>query len=148
MPKSSGIRGINRIFDANINRIKEGLRVCEEITRFLICSISLTAGYKRIRHKINTLTGELASSKELFKERQSLTDTGRNIKLSSELKRKNPADIFLANMQRVKESVRVLEEFSKLKDTRVSLGFKRIRYQIYELEKKTSKRLAGLSGNR
>ena len=135
MPKYSKIKIIDRIIDANINRAKEGLRVCEEITRFILNNRTLTAHFKKIRHKIDTLLKLLASSRNLLKARQSIDDVGKTIHWG-ELKRKNYQDIFAANIQRVKESIRVLEEFSKLKNTNIAIEFKNIRYGIYELEKK------------
>jgi thiamine-phosphate pyrophosphorylase len=63
-------------------------------------------------------------------------DVGKEI-YGRELKRKNIRDIFFANMQRIKESVRVLEEFTKLIDTASAIKFKRIRYEVYGIEKRT-----------
>jgi thiamine-phosphate pyrophosphorylase len=126
---------IFRIIDANINRAKEGLRVCEEITRFVINSPSLTSSLKKIRHRMDRLSGYLATKKSLFAARQALSDIGKKIYVN-ELKRGNLRDIFFANIQRVKESIRVLEEFSKLKDRSIAAKFKRIRYDLYQLEKK------------
>jgi thiamine-phosphate pyrophosphorylase len=134
------IKSIERIIDANINRTKEGLRVCEEITRFILNSRSLTSQFKKIRHQIDSLFKSLASRVKLIKERESAKDVGKNIYIN-ELKRKNYQDIFLANIQRVKESLRVLEEFSKLKNTATALEFKKIRYRIYEIEKRAAKKL-------
>lgn len=136
-----------RIIDANINRTKEGLRVCEEITRFILNSRSLTAHFKKIRHKIDSLARGLSPRQELLKRRQSLKDVGRRI-CAHELKRKDYQDIFFANIQRVEESLRVLEEFTKLTDTGVALAFKKLRYDIYEIEKKIIKRLVSLSDHR
>lgn len=53
-----------------------------------------------------------------------------------ESKRKDIADVFYANIERVKESLRVLEEVSKLLDKKISQHFKKIRFRVYELEKK------------
>lgn len=128
---------VNRIIDANINRAKEGLRVCEEITRFILDNQQLTSKLKMIRHNLTSFSESLISRDDLFKERSSIKDVGRFIK-ANELKRSGPSDIFFANMQRVKESVRVLEEFSKLINIKAALGFKNIRYKIYEIEKKVS----------
>lgn len=135
--------GINRIIDANINRAKEGMRVCEEITRFLLEDHVLTSELKTIRHTIDTLAKKSFSQSALLRERESTHDIGKNIFIH-ELKRENIRDIFFANIQRVKESVRVLEEFYKLINVRSAKAFKKIRYDIYELEKKISKRLASL----
>ena len=138
---------VNRILDANINRAKEGLRVCEEITRFILEDAKLTIELKNIRHKISTLIKNLSPRLELVKERDSAKDIGKNI-YGNELKRKNTTDIFFANIQRVKESVRVLEEFSKLININAAVGFKKIRYNVYELEKKITKKFTPLRCNR
>lgn len=131
---------IYRIIDANINRLKEGLRVCEEITRFILDSRQLTEELKRARHKIDLIIKLLPQKAVLLKERESSKDVGRQI-YANELKRKNCQDVFFANIQRVKESTRVLEEFSKLIDRKISVGFKNVRYGIYELEKKIAKKI-------
>ena len=140
MPRLSKIRIIDRIIDANLNRTKEGLRVCEEITRFILNSRNLTEELKKIRHKIDIIIRGLITRKGLISQRNSLSDVGKNVYIN-ELKRSGYKDIFFANIQRVKESIRVLEEFAKLKDTGVALRFKKTRYAIYQLEKKISKKL-------
>ncbi len=128
-----------RIIDANLNRLREGLRVCEEVARFILDSKSLTLDFKCLRHDIKNILkcfpGDLR--KNLINFRDSNSDVGRPTSLI-ENKRKDIKDIFTANMQRVKESVRVLEEFSKLIiKGRLSSKFKELRYRIYTLEKKT-----------
>jgi thiamine-phosphate pyrophosphorylase len=131
---------LNRIIDANVNRAKEGLRVCEEIVRFILEDRGLTSQFKRARHTIDSLVGDLALKTALLEKRDVTTDVGRNIH-AHEMNRKDIRDVFLANLQRAKESIRVLEEFSKLKNTRVALGFKKIRYGVYSLEQKTIKKI-------
>ncbi len=138
MPNASKTKVIYRVIDANINRLKEGLRVCEEITRFILDNYNLTSEFKKIRHKAEVILKFLPRNTELFKERESLGDVGRKIYIN-ELKRRNYQDIFFANMQRAKESIRVLEEFSKLINKDIAVKFKRLRYNIYELEKKSLK---------
>ncbi len=144
MPNNSKTKGIYRVIDANINRVKEGLRVCEEITRFILDNRNLTAEFKKIRHRTDAILKYLPRNTELFKERQSLTDVGRKIYVN-ELKRKNYRDIFFANIQRVKESIRVLEEFTKLINKNIAVRFKGLRYDIYEVEKKVAKRISPIS---
>ena len=112
MMAQSGARGIKRIMDANCNRILEGLRVCEEITRFILDDGKLTARLKRARHLICAAMGSLGDRSELLASRSADTDVGKKITLGLETKRGNYRDIFFANIQRVKESIRVLEEFS------------------------------------
>lgn len=148
MPRHSNIRAINRIIDANINRAKEGLRVCEEITRFILNSRSLTTHFKRIRHKINAVLKKLFPNNNIIiKDRESLKDVGKEIYIN-ELKRSGYQDIFFANIQRVKESIRVLEEFTKLINIDIAVEFKKIRYCIYEIEKKAIRKLTSLCNYR
>lgn len=132
--KNNSGAGVNRILDANLNRASEGLRVCEEITRFILENPAGTLCLKKIRHEIHSLAKALPAKINLIQERNALEDIGKNI-YANELRRKNISDIFLANIQRVKESIRVLEEFSKLIDTRIAIRFKKIRYNVYEIEK-------------
>ena len=140
MPKFLKDKTINRIIDANINRAKEGLRVCEEVARFILESKVLTCEFKKLRHKIDSLFVIFPDRYKLMRVRYAESDVGRDI-YAGELKRKNCKDIFFANIQRAKESLRVLEEFSKLKDIKVALGFKKIRYSVYEIEKRVARRL-------
>ena len=147
LKKSSGIsqkHSSGRIIDANLNRVKEGLRVCEEVTRFILDDHKFTAQFKQIRHKINSLGSKLCPPAKLLKQRRALKDVGR-LNSRGELARSNCKDIFWANIQRVKESLRVLEEFSKLADPRLALGFKQLRYKVYEIEKESFKKVSSLS---
>jgi len=138
---------IARIIDANLNRAKEGLRVVEEIMRFILEDKPLTQSLKLVRHKIRTLSKGLIKTDILLENRDSRADVGKDLRCD-ELLRKGIPDIFYANMQRVKESIRVLEEFSKIIDKDSSTGFKRMRYSLYEIEKKAVKRIAALSNSR
>ncbi|MFA6349774.1 MAG: thiamine-phosphate pyrophosphorylase [Candidatus Omnitrophota bacterium] len=144
MSKFTDKRSIYRIIDANINRLKEGLRVSEEITRFILDNRTLTKALKDIRHRVDALAKALPPKKLLVACRCSCEDIGRTLTNKGEITRKNLSDIFFANIQRAKESVRVLEEFTKLEDPKVSRSFKDIRYRIYELEKNVTKKIAAL----
>ncbi|MFH0762758.1 MAG: thiamine-phosphate pyrophosphorylase [Candidatus Omnitrophota bacterium] len=138
-------KSVNRIIDANINRAKEGLRVCEEIARFMLDDRGLTGQLKRIRHNIDTAARHLPYSlRQFIQARDSSKDIGRDI-YANELKRGGVGDIFFANIQRCKESARVLEEFSKLFSANPAKEFKKIRYAIYETEKKVIKKISALS---
>ena len=137
------MNNIHRIIDANLNRVKEGLRVCEEITRFILNNHKFTARFKQYRHEIDNLARKIYPASRLLKERKADSDVGR-FNSGGELKRCNCKDIFWANIQRVKESLRVLEEFSKLVDTKAALRFKQLRYKVYEIEKESFKKISAL----
>jgi len=138
---------IHRIIDANLNRVKEGLRVCEEIARFILDNRRLTAVFKKIRHDVHQFSKEIYPAAKLLSERKSNTDVGR-YNSCGELKRCSCKDIYWANLQRIKESLRVLEEFSKLIDKKSAVGFKQLRYKIYEIEKKSFKAISALPDSR
>jgi thiamine-phosphate pyrophosphorylase len=125
---------IYRIIDVNFNRTKEGLRVCEDLCRFFLNDKKKTQRYKAARHRLTDMV-EVLSIKSLILSRDVERDVGKE-SFWNELKRRDAGDIFYANSQRVKESLRVLEELAKLKSARLASGLKKIRYQIYELEKK------------
>jgi len=138
-------RAVYRIIDANLNRSREGLRVCEDITRFALNSPSLSRRLKSARHAISQ-TGRALSpaSKELCAARDSAGDVGRKGFMASEMSRSDLADIFIANMERAKESVRVLEELSKLYDGKTAAVFTRTRFGLYEIEKEIVKKIPSL----
>lgn len=140
-------KGILRVIDANLNRILEGLRVCEEITRFIALDKNLTSRFKRLRHATAGLGAKLRiSDSGLLDSRDSLKDIGKP-STAEELTRRDCRDIFFANIQRAKESARVLEEFSKLESKAISSGFKDIRYRLYQIEKDSDKRIRDIRGN-
>ena len=126
-------RKIQRILDANFNRAKEGLRVCEDICRFLRDNERETQKFKKIRHALSAVMGRLMLM-ALVESRDIKGDVGRS-STQAEFHRENDEDILFANLQRVKESLRVLEECLKLINRRGALNIKRLRYQVYALEK-------------
>jgi len=120
-----------RILDTNLNRCKEGLRVVEDTCRFILCDDIL---YKKIR-KIRHLTSKYLSDKyeELLNARNSIKDSGRKAKEQS---RENLRNIVIANFKRAEESLRVLEEYSKIIDFDIALKYKALRHEVYTIEKR------------
>lgn len=135
-------REILRVIDANLNRSREGLRVCEDIARFILNSASLTREIKSVRHRISDIVknfnGGLAGITEF---RNSDEDVGRRLNSPSEMRRLDLQDVFYANIERAKESLRVLEEFFKLADRKNSGKFSVLRFRVYEIEKRAAKRI-------
>jgi hypothetical protein len=139
-------KNFDRIIDANFNRAKEGLRVCEDICRFILDAKNPTRNYKIIRHE---LTRIMKASKfmQVICSRDIAGDVGSGSTID-ELKRRDWMDIFYANSQRIKESIRVLEEFAKLRHKRFSGKLKVLRYKIYALEKNIIERCQAVSDPR
>lgn len=136
-------RDIYRVLDANVNRAKEGLRVCEDIARFCLKDACLT---RRLRHLRHAVTKILKSSRvdrmKMILERKSAEDPGRAF--ANKTTKHSTAHLFLANIQRTKEALRVLEEFLKLLDNRASRKIQETRFDTYELEKTTLKKFPSL----
>ncbi|MEW6170092.1 MAG: thiamine-phosphate pyrophosphorylase [Candidatus Omnitrophota bacterium] len=127
------------MIDANINRLKEAIRVCEDVSRFVIDDGSLSLKFKQLRHHIFLSCKKIAPIRILIQARDISKDVGKK-SIIQETKRKDYREIFSANIQRAKESLRVLEEFSKVLRKQESERFKKIRYQIYNLEKEAIKK--------
>jgi hypothetical protein len=130
-------KGLYRIIDANFNRTKEGLRVCEDIARYVWNKEGLTKSLKNLRHELTDVASALQLLK-ILEGRDVKGDVGRP-STTSEFKRSDISAVFSANMQRVKESLRVLEEISKLLSPKAAEGFKNLRYQAYVIEQKAIK---------
>jgi len=134
MTKGSQSRSLYRILDANFNRTKEGLRVCEDLCRYIWDQRTLTRAFKDVRHELTGIVAGLDFQKAL-EARHIQGDVGRATSVS-ESKRDGIKALFVANSQRVKESLRVLEEVTKLIDSRISSRLKVLRYKVYALEQK------------
>jgi hypothetical protein len=127
--------------------LQEGLRVCEEVARFILKDTSLTKALKAIRHKAAAILAHSNVSRHLlYISRNTYVDVGREFSLLE--KRSSWQGLFFANSQRVKESLRVLEEFFKLFDDRTGGNFKQLRFKFYETEKSIVKRSKALSDSK
>ena len=132
---------IYRIIDANLNRCSEGLRVVEEIGRFILSDTSLQRSTKTLRQELTRIfsgnrfnvsrrVGFVASG------RDSETDIGRRYSTASEMDRAGIEDVLKSNFSRSEESARVLEEFTKMIDSELSSKIKQFRFKLYTLEKR------------
>ncbi|MFH1798885.1 MAG: thiamine-phosphate pyrophosphorylase [Candidatus Omnitrophota bacterium] len=137
-------KGVYRIIDANLNRVMEAIRVCEDIIRFSSNNERLTLKLKNLRHEIfNSIKTLREEHLEELVSSRDMNDVGTK-STESEKKRSDLIDLFLANTQRGKESLRVLEEVLKLFDQDLSQTFKKLRFKLYEIEKTAVKKLEDL----
>ena len=118
-----------RVIDANLNRLKEGVRVVEDIMRYRDNNKELSSKLKLLRHK-----ARINETTELLLHRDSVNDVLRPT-IKSELQRSDIKSIIMANFKRAEESSRVLEELFKLHNAEYSENFKQLRYELYNLEK-------------
>lgn len=139
---------IFRIFDANLNRAREGIRVCEDIMRFYLNDPFLSRAFKEMRHRLAGFAKTYPVTKEdLLKYRNPRFDVGRNLNVKTN-KKCTLIDLFLANIQRTEEAVRVLEEISQIFNPKMESRFRRLRFRLYYLESKAYRHLVEHAGKR
>ena len=117
-----------RLIDANLNRLREGIRVVEDIFRYVYNDKQTALKLKELRH-----LSRFENYIELLETRDVKNDVLRS-SIKSEQNRTDLYSILIANFKRAQESSRVLEEFCKLISIEDSENFKYIRYELYNLE--------------
>ena len=117
-----------RLIDANLNRLREGIRVVEDIFRYIYNNKEISTKLKSLRHIART-----KNYYELIETRDVENDVLRE-SIKSEQNREDLNSILIANFKRAQESSRVLEELTKLSSIEDSENFKYIRYELYNLE--------------
>ncbi len=128
------MREVYRVMDANLNRAREGLRVLEEIARFVLDDAELSVRLKEMRHSLVAVVSELPGGLyELVCARDAAGDVGAGSWTQGEKTRDGIFALAAANFKRVQEAARVLEEFGKLFGSEAK-EFKKIRFETYILE--------------
>ena len=130
-------RKLLRILDANLNRAREGLRVCEDVARLGYDDEEITAGLKRLRHRLNGLVRTLPLSwRDLLAARGSDRDVGRRTPHLTSQRGAGVRALFLVNAQRSKEALRVLEEGARIFSPAAARRLAALRFRLYDLEKR------------
>ena len=122
-----------RVMDANLNRAREGLRVCEEVARFVLEDTPLTRRFQRVRADLVKAARPLLPAK-LLRSRDTAKDAGHPIRRGKGKAHLGYRDLVVANAQRVEEALRVLEEFTRLNSSRGAKAFGLLRFRVYDLE--------------
>jgi len=131
-----------RIIDANCNRLMEGLRVVEEIARFMLDDKDLTGKIKALRGRVKQGIELIGEGDDLIGTRDSMSDVGKHMYPGSEAERSDISRIITSNIKRAEEAARVLEEFGKLSNKNAGKAFKSIRFDLYTIEKELTSRLS------
>ncbi|MEW6771239.1 MAG: thiamine phosphate synthase [Bacillota bacterium] len=131
-------RELYRVFDANLNRAREGLRVLEDVARFVFDDGVLAERVRAARHQLaqvaNLLPGE-----ELLTARDVTRDCGTTY---AEQPHPDAGAVVAANVHRVQEALRVLEETARCLSPEAVAEFKQLRFWAYELEREFAGRAA------
>ncbi|MBN2619686.1 thiamine phosphate synthase [candidate division WOR-3 bacterium] len=121
-----------RIADVNYNRLNESLKLLEDFIRFSLENKLLLTAVRAIRTQFLRVKKRISMS-DVIQARASRSDLGRSPAFDRSARRTSD-DIVIANLARVKESARILEEILKTKDVRASAFMKEIRFRLYDLE--------------
>ena len=129
-----------RILDANANRAREALRVMEEAARFVLNDATLTQQLKALRH-------DLVTSLQIFDgleaNRDTPSDVGTVLRVSTEQTRASSAHVAIAAGKRLSEALRTLEEYVKTLGKRQNIAqrIERLRYIGYDLEQQLNRQM-------
>ena len=133
-------KAVLRIIDANSNRLGEGLRVLEEIARFVLDDATLTSELKNLRHRFSPK--DPAVKQSYIDARDAAADIGPSVKLDTTEPIRTLSQTVTANARRAQESLRVLEELAKTADTGLdSAVLQDARFAVYAIEKTLLARL-------
>ncbi len=120
---------ISQIIDANLDRAREGLRVLEDWARFGLGNEDFVIRIKNFRQILGK------NHLEIYKiSRNHTEDQCKGLSHAEQINRKSPSKIISCNSARVQEALRVIEEFSKNHNKKLSKIASEIRYEIYTLE--------------
>ena len=125
--------GILRMVDANLNRASEGLRVAEDVLRFVRGHAALSGEARALRHGLRRAVLTVTPAVRLLAARDSARDPGRTRWRAD---RRSATDLLFANLRRAQESARVLEEGLRIAGPpRAVRALQALRYRIYSLER-------------
>jgi thiamine-phosphate pyrophosphorylase len=123
-----------RILDASANRAREALRVIEDYCRFALDDAFLSREAKELRHGLAEALAYLPVH-HLLEARETQRDVGTRMSTESEQSRHSLLAVVQANMKRLQEALRSLEEHGKILDPRLGRSLEQLRYHTYTLEK-------------
>jgi len=128
-----------RALDANANRAREGLRVLEDLARFVLAREDLCARAKAARHGVaEGLAAAGVDGLSLLASRDAGCDPGADVKASGEGQREGLSGVAVAAGKRAGEALRVIEEFVKTLPAGRDDAWRRVeaaRYAVYDLER-------------
>jgi len=139
------------MIDANLNRSSEGLRVMEDVARFLLNDAELSQRLRTLRHNLAKETKSLSAGP--LSHRDSEHDVGHAYPIPPADKASNIktaplqglVGLVTANAKRAEESLRVLEELAKLPEMNSRLNstsFEQARFALYALERDLISRIS------
>ncbi|MDG2199799.1 MAG: thiamine phosphate synthase [Phycisphaerales bacterium] len=124
---------IPRTIDASLNRLAEGLRVMEDLARYVFDDAELSRSCKEIRHEARRLPDRWPAG-WLETVRDVAGDVGTRIDVSDEGTRAGLWDVAVAAGHRAAEALRTIEELTKTFDADAASMVESMRYRLYDLD--------------
>lgn len=148
MADSTEHRGLERLADAAANRTREGLRLLEDIARFVLDDAALCADLKQARHGVTQAMSALARHAPSFGPagltawRDTPGDVGTAVKTREEIARHSTLDAAGAGAGRAAEGLRSLCEVAKIVGgAEAASALEALRYRVYDLHTRLAKAL-------
>lgn len=135
------MREIYRILDANFNRAREALRVAEDCGRFALNDPAVTTMAKYMRSDLREILAGMPAE-EFLASRDTPGDIGTELTSPNEQRRADLRDVATAACKRLGESLRSIEEYSKVVAPGQTVAIERMRYNAYTLERRLIGRFA------
>jgi thiamine-phosphate pyrophosphorylase len=123
-----------RVLDANANRAREALRVLEDYARFVLADRLVSRELKDLRHGLADALSTVPPAL-LLAARDTEADVGTAITTAREQERYALRDVVVANVKRLQEALRTLEEYGKLRGGELGARLETLRYRTYTLER-------------
>ena len=124
---------MHRILDASFNRAAEGLRVVEDFARFVLEDRHLSREVKELRHALAAAVAVSPLARR-YAARDTAGGVLPTISTPAELARTDAWHVCKASCERVKQSLRSLEEYGKCFDSLASETIESLRYRFYVVE--------------
>lgn len=124
---------LQRTIDASLNRLAEGLRVMEDLARYVLNDAELSRDCKAVRHEARRLPDRWPAG-WLSSRRDVAGDVGTGIEAVDEGVRAGTWEVAAAAGNRAAEAMRTIEECCKVVDGEAARLVESMRYRLYELD--------------
>ena len=137
--------GMLRLLDANLNRAAEGLRVADDLARFVLDDARLSGEFKAIRHGLVAAVGCVGVDAAVrLLARDTVGDVGTTVTTAGEASRPDVASVAEAACGRAAEAMRSIEEACKVLGAAVpAREVESLRYRVYTAGATLTLRLGG-----
>tara|TARA_B100001121_G_scaffold292035_1_gene293333 strand:+ start:4951 stop:5991 length:1041 start_codon:yes stop_codon:yes gene_type:complete len=132
---------LQRTIDASLNRLAEGLRVMEDLARYVLNDPELSRDCKSIRHEARRLPDRWPVG-WIEARRDVAGDVGTDIEAPDESVRSGTWEVAVAAAHRAAEAMRTVEECCKVVDRDAAQTVESMRYRLYEIDARLRRGLA------